>query len=149
MKTQKTKSPRIRKAQVPPTLSDPHLAALLLFIGGVNSDDDGRAAARFARMQAAAATMLTTPPITAAFDLSVDRPDVYSVVGADVRQDLRTWTDPAGSKRAYDAIEAAWHEENDDRVSYKDVRDMLPSYIDAGVRLGACLMYELLKGGAR
>lgn len=138
---------------VPPQLTDPHLAALLSFIDGSRRDDyDGRFAAIYGRALAAADQMLTSLPVTSAFELHRDRPSIYEVICSAIEADIAaTDTDPADTLRAFTSIQDAWHEDSvgERSVDDKDITNMMPSYIDHSVYVGACLMYRLLKGGAR
>ena len=149
-KTTKTRTARKKTTPIPP-ITDAHLIALLSFITyGDHKDDGGHSAATFANAARAAQSMLTTQPLTSAFGLLLHQPSVYDEVSKCLAAHIRHhWTDPKDSIRAFNAIETARREENDDDVKAHDVMDLLPSYMDQALLLGACLMYELLKGGAR
>jgi hypothetical protein len=139
-----------RKPAPLPTLRDPLLTALLSYIdGGAADDDDGRKAVIFGRALQGADRLLTSEPITSAFQLFADRPAMYEVVAESIVADLPNWTAPIETRRAFEAVEMARHDEGPDTIDSSDVNMIANSYIDHGMLLGACLMYRLLKGGAR
>jgi hypothetical protein len=151
-KTQPRKRTRTPRTSNAVQLTDPHLTALLSFIDGARRDDpDGRFAEKYGHAAAAADVLLTSRPVSSAFELHIDRPTIYEAVSGTVKADIPNWTDPADSLRAFNAIQEAWHEESigERSVDDRDITEMMPSYIEHAVYLGACLMYRLLNGGVR
>lgn len=150
--TKTTRIARRRTSNAAVQLTDPHLTALLSYIhGGRREDPDGRFAELYGRAAAAANGLLTSQPVSSAFELHIHRPTIYEAVSSTLKADLQHWTDPADSLRAFNAIEEAWHEQSigERSVDDRDLTEMMPAYIDHAVYVGACLMYRLLKGGAR
>ncbi len=151
MKKNPRRSRHATRPDAAPPLTDPHLAALLLHIScsdGIH-DNDGRHAARLAQSAASAHRLLTSQPITSAFGMYIDRPGVEEQVSANLLADIPNWTDPKDSRRAFKAIDAALESAGPKTILANDVEEILPAYVYHSVQLGACLMYELLKGGAR
>jgi len=127
-------------------LTDPHLAALLSFLNLPDEEKDGARAASYARAEAVAAKMLENQPITTAFALQRGRPVIYDEVFALVR----AWSrGDAASRKVIAQVYAAYKERGADDIPATAVRDVVPSLIDEAMAVGACLMYQLLQGGAR
>jgi hypothetical protein len=145
----KARTTRRRSAKAP-IFTNPHLTALLTYIARSGEDGDGRAAAQFERCMASAHTLFASYPLTSAFALFRDRPSIYDEVSANVRAEIQHWTDPKDSLRAFTAVDDARRDDSDsDTVAANDINEVADSYIEQGVLLGACLMYQMLKGGAR
>ena len=150
MKKNPRRSRQATRPDAAPPLTDPHLTALLLHISCCDGiHDDGRHAARLAQSAASAHRLLTSQPITSAFGMYIDRPDVEEQVSANLLADIPNWTDPKDSRRAFKAIDTALDSAGPETIRANDVEEILPAYVYHAVQLGACLMYELLKGGVR
>ena len=130
------------------SLADARLTALLMYLTGTNQDDDGRIADRFAHAHDAARRMLSSRPLTSAFSLQLRRPELNELIYRNILQDMRRWLDATETRRVLERVQGdRWRES--ESVSRLDLQQLFLAHQDHGVLAGACLMYELLDGGAR
>ena len=143
-----TSRPPRRPKTAPSALTDPHLAALLLFVSGTH-DDDGRHAADFAAALADTRERLTSQPLTSAFDWR-RHPSVEDQVRAAVATKIARIQDPYHSSVGRLILDAL-NGDTEETIAVKRgaLRTLVSDHIDAALLRGACVMYYLLKDGAR
>ena len=135
---------------VPSVLTEPHLVALLLYVSGSAGDDDGRIAADFAATLADTREVLTRQPLTNTFDWRLPRRCVEDQVRAAVAAKIARGDERfrSGAGRLFlDALNG----DTEETIAIKRgaLKTLVWDHIEAALLRGACVMYCLLKDGAR
>ncbi len=134
-------------ASIPP-LTDPHLTALLMFLANKSPSEDGCVDRAFSAALADADALLSSLPLTSAFDDILTRPCLNNQVRA--ATEASTGTDADQRRRLLAEIfDGEQHDADPITAAVGGVQALLWDYTGHGMVRGACLMYRLLKGGAR
>lgn len=143
-------TPRKESPTALPALTDPHLAALLLYVSGTHDDDDGLTAAEFAATLADTRELLTRQPLTNTFDWRLQQRSIEDQVRAAVAAKIVHTADPVESAAGRLLVDAlSGDTEETIAVKRAALQTLVSDHIDAALLRGACVMYCLLQDGAR
>ena len=143
-------TPRPAADPGPPVLTEPRLAALLLYVSGSAGDDDGRIAGDFAATLADTREVLARQPLTNTFDWRLPRRCVEDQVRAAVAAKIAR-----GDERfrcgAGELFLDALNGDTEETIAIERgaLETLVWDHLEAALLRGACVMYCLLKDGAR